>query len=105
MKVFELNRHIFVLLSILPAPKNKTARFKRRNIIFTISTLIMLVSGLIASTGFVIKNVCINPGESLYSLFLGAGFANQIYLLIMGIILRSKFVEMFQKLQKIYDES
>lgn len=105
MEVLALNRYIFVLLWILPTPENTSTRIKLRNIIFSITNLILLIIGVISSACFAIRYVKINLEESLYALMEITSCGCQTYSMIFGFILSSKFAKMFPKLQKIYDES
>lgn len=105
MKVLALNHQVFVLLWIFPSPDNKSILFKIRNIIFGLMALISVMTPFVTSIAYVFKYVSVDLENSLYALFQIAGYGCQIYLIIIGFILWSKFSRMFPILQQIYDDS
>lgn len=104
MKVLSFNRDILTLLWILPTSQSESKRFQVRNKIFSSVSLLSVCLAFTASACFAYRYVTTDLENSLYALFQIAAFGCQAYSLVFGFVLRTDFVEMFECLQRIYDE-
>lgn len=67
--------------------------------------LTAVMTPLVTSIAYISKYVSVDLENSLYALFQIAAYGMQVYLIIIGFILWSKFSRMFPILQQIYDDS
>lgn len=70
-----------------------------------ISSLILVFAGLVASVYFAYKFLNVDLELAFHALLQICAWSSQSYMIVVSFILWHKFLDMFPKLQQIYDES
>lgn len=103
MKVLELNRKMLISTWIIPTPETESQWTKIRNFLFGLWCGLIDLAAVLASATFLVKFIHENLEDLLYALFQIASTGSQVYLCILAFLFRTKFLEMFARLQEVYD--
>lgn len=105
MKVLELHQYLFTKLFILPLADDSSRKKKWFTYLFGAAVLLIEVLSLIASILYFLENVSSNFVISLHAIVEVSGYGCTLYTLILAIIVRNRFLDMFNKMQANYDGS
>lgn len=102
MEVLATSQRIFSWFCICPLPRNANyVRFTQ--IFFTAFLVLVKILALVASAAFLYENVKINMLNSLNGLLQLSVLGTVTFSLLITLIFRRKFDDIFVSLQEIYD--
>lgn len=105
MKTLALNLELFRLMWIIPTAETERNLIKFRNIIFSLWNTFIVFMFFVQSIHFFIKSASTNLESALYAVFQIVAFFITVYLMGVGHKVWPEILELFTKLQRIYDES
>lgn len=105
MNPLEINRQVLTWLCGVPPHESDSKRKKIAYIVFTLSLIFTITTGVMASALFIYRNVSLNLEESLYSLIYTIDTSQILYQSMATVLLRRKLLAIFEGLLTIYRES
>lgn len=105
MKPLETSKQVVTWLCGFPRDEFASQRKKIAYFTFALSVIVASILSVTASVVFIYKNALISLEETLFSLYHNIGACVTIYQTISTILLRHKFMAIFDDLTKIYDKS
>lgn len=105
MKTLALNLELFRLMWIIPTAKTERKFIKFRNITFSLWNTFIVSMFFVQSIHFFTKSASTNLESALYAVFQIFAFYITVYLMGVGHKIWPELLQLFTKLQGIYDES
>lgn len=103
MEALKNNKRILILLGFYPDGARKPVKMLR--ILFSFFVFVVISSGCISSIIYMVSHMKTDLGTSLQATLQQAALSSTAYIMILGVILRTKILDMLQNYQKIHDKS
>lgn len=98
-------RRVLTWLCGVPPEESASKQEKIQYIVFTVVIMMIHVVGVICGAVFIYRKVSIDLEATLFCLFHTAALLQTFYQTIATILLRRKFIVIFENLKQIYNES
>ena len=105
MNPMATNRRVLTWFCAYPAPESTNKWTNLAHVAFTIAICVIFISGMLASTMFVIEYVRIDVEIALNAIFPVVALFGLVYMIITTIVLRYRIRDIFESLKKIYNAS
>lgn len=103
MEALKNNKRILILLGFYPDEARKSVKMLR--LLFSFFIVLAISLGCISSTIYIVLHMKTDLGTSLQATLQLAASSSTAYIMILGVFLRSKILDMLENYQKIHDKS
>lgn len=98
------NRKVFTSMAFFRPPHGESVWREMRNWCFGLICLLLVFSAFDSSLCFIYKFASIDLELLLYALLQIAAYGAQKYCMVICYVQRAQFLDVFQKMQKMYDD-